>query len=91
MSNIHSAFLAEQDSCVFRVRKKGFAMRKKGAILITAVAVFLLLSDFTLKDHREGKNCSLFLFSVGGKSYFFYVGTKQETKKESGFFSLSKF
>ena len=80
MSNIHSAFLAEQDSCVFRVRKKSFAMRKKGAISITAVAVFFLLSDFTLKDHRGGKNCSFFSFFQLGENLIFF--TLEQNKKQ---------
>ena len=35
-------------------------MREKVAILITAIAVFFLLSDLSLKARKEGKACSLF-------------------------------
>ena len=37
-------------------------MREKVLVLITVIAVFFLLSDYTLKAKREGKIRSSFLY-----------------------------
>lgn len=62
-------------------------MNEKGVVLITALAVFFLLSGYTLKVKQKGKKCSQFLFF----KYFFHHTSKtfiRESKRR--FFSYQK-
>ena len=69
-------------------------MRKKVAILITAMAVFSLLYFVTRQAQREGKKCSLFFIIILFLKDLFSLHYKivySLEQKESDFFLFAKF